>query len=101
MPKGKSVVTPRSHCGNCGKTIPWYDNIPIATYILRKGRCRFCNAKFSPRYMIVEFFMGILFALAYFYLGFSWSLVEAIIFIFPLVIPSICFWFWAAGGKNK
>ncbi|MFN8944070.1 MAG: prepilin peptidase [Pseudobdellovibrionaceae bacterium] len=88
MPQGKSVVTPRSHCGSCGKTIPWYDNIPVATYLIRMGKCRFCKAKFSPRYMLVEILMGVLFALAYFYFGFSWFLIESLIFIFPLVICS-------------
>lgn len=88
MPQGKSVVRPRSHCGSCGKMIPWYDNIPIASYIIRMGRCRFCQARFSPRYMFVEILTGVLFALAYFYFGFSWFLLEALIFIFPLVICS-------------
>ena len=54
LPKGKSIVFPPSHCPACGKNILWYDNIPILSYILLRGRCRSCRTKISPRYLIVE-----------------------------------------------
>jgi len=55
MPKGESVVWPRSHCPHCKKKIPGYDNIPFISYLLLKGKCRFCKGKISLRYPVVEF----------------------------------------------
>ena len=54
LPKGKSIVTPPSHCPKCGKPINWYDNIPLLSYIVLKGRCRSCREPISPGYFIVE-----------------------------------------------
>src|SRR3989338_8792724 len=54
IPKGKSVVRPRSYCPNCGKALSWYDNIPILSYLVLKGRCRSCKSKISFRYFVVE-----------------------------------------------
>jgi len=54
LPNEKSIVTPRSHCVHCKKTIPWYDNIPFVSFLLLKGKCRFCGQKISPRYLFVE-----------------------------------------------
>lgn len=63
MPDSKSVVTPRSHCPNCKHLISWYDNIPVLSFLLLKGRCRFCNNKISIRYMIVEVLTSAIFVL--------------------------------------
>lgn len=54
MPQGKSIVWPGSHCPACEKKIPWHDNIPFISWLLLRGRCRFCKAKISARYIIVE-----------------------------------------------
>lgn len=86
LPKEESVVKPRSHCYSCKKTIPWYDNIPILSWFLLRGKCRQCGAKFSFRYPLVEILMASLFALSYHYAGLSWSLVEYLLFVFGLVI---------------
>lgn len=53
IPKGESVAHPRSHC-SCGKRIAWYDNIPIASWFILRGRARCCGARFSFRYPFVE-----------------------------------------------
>jgi leader peptidase (prepilin peptidase)/N-methyltransferase len=65
FPKGRSVVTPGSHCGACSAPVSWYDNIPILSYFVLRGRCRTCGASFSPRYAGVEALTGALFALAW------------------------------------
>lgn len=88
LPEGGNIAFPRSHCPNCKHLIPWYYNIPVLSFIFLKGRCGFCSEKISWRYPIVEFLMGVLFALLYFYFGPSWSLLEYSYFIFALVVCS-------------
>jgi len=64
IPKEESVVTPRSHCG-CGKLIAWYDNIPILSWLILRGRARCCGRPFSFRYPAIEFLTGALFLLCW------------------------------------
>ena len=54
LPEGRSVVRPRSYCPACGRTIPWYENIPVISFILLGGRCSGCGAPISIRYAVVE-----------------------------------------------
>ncbi len=60
-PRGRSVVKPRSHCVRCRKPIAWYDNIPLVSYVLLRGRCRHCGRRISIRYPVVEAISGLLF----------------------------------------
>jgi leader peptidase (prepilin peptidase)/N-methyltransferase len=60
LPKGESLMRPPSRCMACGTPIRFYDNIPIFSYLIRRGRCRACGARFSPRYMLVEQLMGLI-----------------------------------------
>jgi len=64
-PRGRSIVRPGSHCMSCGKPVRWYDNIPLLSWLLLRGRCRDCGAEFSPRYLLVEAATGILFVAAW------------------------------------
>ncbi|HEY2466601.1 MAG TPA: prepilin peptidase [Terracidiphilus sp.] len=59
-PEGEGVVQPRSHCRNCGRTLSWWENIPVASWIVLRGQCRTCNAKISWRYPLVELSVGAL-----------------------------------------
>jgi leader peptidase (prepilin peptidase)/N-methyltransferase len=65
LPRDLSVVSPRSMCPNCGEAIAFYDNIPVLSWIILRGRCRNCKVPISPRYAIVELLTGILFVLAW------------------------------------
>jgi len=67
--KGESVLKGRSKCPYCQKTIFWYDNIPILSYIFLGGRCRNCRKKISIRYPLIELFSGVLFVLCISLLG--------------------------------
>ena len=58
-----SVVAPRSFCPGCGEPIAWYDNIPVVSYILLRGRCRRCQQFINLRYPAVELLTSLVFAL--------------------------------------
>jgi leader peptidase (prepilin peptidase)/N-methyltransferase len=62
LPEGLSIISPGSHCTTCKHRIPWYDNIPVFSWFILRGRCRHCGAAFSVRYAVVEFITGFLFA---------------------------------------
>jgi leader peptidase (prepilin peptidase)/N-methyltransferase len=59
-PAGESVVKPRSHCRSCGRTLAWWENIPLLSWLVLRGRCRTCRAKISWRYPLVELAIGVL-----------------------------------------
>jgi len=65
IPAEESLVRPVSHCRSCGEAIRWYDNVPILSYLLLRGRCRRCGARFSPRYLLVELLVAGLAVLLY------------------------------------
>lgn len=62
VPRGISVVTPASACSSCGQPIRPWDNIPVVSWLILRGRCRTCQAPFSVRYAVVELFTGLSFA---------------------------------------
>ena len=72
LPKGQSVIHPRSRCPHCGQPIAAYDNIPLISYLLLRGQCRACQAPISTLYPVVEGMTGLALALAY--LQFGWTL---------------------------
>jgi leader peptidase (prepilin peptidase)/N-methyltransferase len=71
VPLGKSIIAPGSHCRLCSTPILPWDNIPLLSYSLLKGRCRNCNGSISLRYPIVELVSGILYLMLWIKLGFS------------------------------
>jgi leader peptidase (prepilin peptidase)/N-methyltransferase len=70
---GLSIVSPpRSICPACQHTIAWYDNVPVVSFAVLRGRCRHCGAAISPRYPAVEVLTGLLFFASVFTYGISW-----------------------------
>jgi len=60
LPAGESIVSPRSRCPGCATPIAWYDNVPIVSYLLLRGRCRRCGEPIALRYLLVELLGGLL-----------------------------------------
>ena len=88
MPKGESVVWPRSHCPKCKKRIPGYDNIPFISFILLKGRCRICKSKISLRYPLVELLTASIFLLFFMRYGLSYDFFFYIVLSCALIIAT-------------
>jgi len=63
LPAHQSIVKPRSHCMACGHAIRWYDNVPVLSWMMLRGRCRDCKARISWRYPAVELAVGVWFAI--------------------------------------
>lgn len=75
LPRGLSVVAPRSACPQCHTPIAGYDNIPVLSWLILGGHCRHCRTRITPRYAVVEFVCGLLFLLS---LLLSHSMVDAV-----------------------
>jgi len=60
LPRGESIIRPRSRCPHCLSRIAWYDNIPLLSFVLLRGRCRVCGEPISWRYPVVEILSGLL-----------------------------------------
>src|SRR5215472_8128727 len=65
LPRELSVVSPRSFCPQCNTPIAAYDNIPLLSWLILRGKCRNCGTRISPRYAIVELLTGLFFVLSY------------------------------------
>jgi leader peptidase (prepilin peptidase) / N-methyltransferase len=88
LPAGESVVRPRSKCPKCGHQLPWYENIPVISWVALRGKCSSCKAPISPRYVLVELLTATLFLAAAEHFGWDWPLVRALTFL-VLLVPLI------------
>jgi len=82
MPRELSVVHPRSQCPKCHAAIHFYDNIPVLSWFILRGRCRNCQTRISPRYMAVELVTGLLFLVCYAHFGFTLATLKCCTFGF-------------------
>jgi len=85
LPRGLSVVWPGSACPACRAPIAWYDNLPVLSWLLLRGRCRACRERISPRYLLVELLTGLLFLACYAGFGWTFSSLKFCAFAFLLV----------------
>jgi len=86
LPKGESVIRPGSRCTACGRSIRWYDNIPVISFLLLGGRCRGCGGRISWRYPAVEALTGALFLLAMLRFGLGVRTIFLLAFLCGLVV---------------
>jgi leader peptidase (prepilin peptidase)/N-methyltransferase len=85
LPLDLSVVTPRSACPRCKQLIAFYDNLPVVSWLLLRGRCRSCKARISPRYLFVELLTAALFLGCYAYCGLTLAALKYCAFGFLLL----------------
>lgn len=86
IPLEQSIAFPPSHCMNCGKRLKWYDMFPIISWLILKGKCRFCKSKISYRYPLVEFATGIIYLCIYLKYGFAFDLLKYLIFSSLIIV---------------
>ena len=92
IPRGMSIVSPPSSCPHCGAKIKWYDNIPIVSYLLLRGKCRHCGGRISPRYPLVEAFTGLLAVLCRLRFEDIFSSLIFFVFFSILLVASLIDW---------
>ena len=80
LPAGGSLIRPGSRCPGCGDPIRWYDNVPLLSYVVLRGRCRACRTTISPRYPATELLTGLLFVACVARFGFSGEAAAAALF---------------------
>jgi len=85
LPRGLSPVRPRSGCPNCGHMLAWYENVPVVSYLVLRGRCRKCRVAISPMYPIIEAITGAVFLAAYLWYGPSALLIVRLIFAWAMI----------------
>ena len=78
LSNGESIVKPGSHCTICNHPLKWYDLFPIISFIILKGKCRYCHKKLDNTYLIIEIIGGLLFGLSYCLYGFSYELIATL-----------------------
>ena len=85
LPRGLSVVAPRSACPKCKQPIAFYDNLPVLSWLILGGRCRHCKTKITPRYLLIELLTGLLFLACYWYFGLTLATLKYCVFGFLLL----------------
>jgi len=88
IPRNESIVRPGSHCPQCSKPISFYDNIPVISYILLKGKCRYCGQPILLQYPIVELATGLFYLALYLFYGFQPITIVYMILCTLLIIIS-------------
>jgi leader peptidase (prepilin peptidase)/N-methyltransferase len=85
LPRGKSVITPRSACPHCGDPIPLHHNLPVLSWLVLRGKCRACQQPISPRYLVIEVLTGLLFLGCYAHFGLTLAALKCAVLGFLLL----------------
>lgn len=80
-PEEQSVVSPPSHCPRCGEAVRWYDNIPVVSWLVLRGRCRWCRGPISIQYPLVELATGLMWAGVFAAHGPTWEAARGALFL--------------------
>lgn len=85
LPRRESIAFPASHCPACGRSLAWFENVPVLAYVALGGRCRSCRAVIGLRYPLVELTTGALFVVHYSQLGLEPLLVPRLVLASAMV----------------
>jgi leader peptidase (prepilin peptidase)/N-methyltransferase len=86
LPRELSIARPRrSFCPNCKQQIPFYDNIPLISWLVLGGRCRYCRESISPRYLLIEVLTGLVFVACYWQFGMTLAMLKYCVLAFLLL----------------
>jgi len=88
VPRNRSLVSPGAACMSCEQEIAWYDNVPLVSYLVLRGRCRWCGTRIPLRYPAVELVAALLFAACFWKFGLSGSALVGAFFCLTLVAIS-------------
>ncbi len=88
VPREESIVRPPSHCPRCGYQLRWYENVPVFSWLLLRGKCSSCKAPISPRYLAVELLTCVLFLACLRQFGWTMQLTQALVFV-TLLVPLV------------
>ncbi len=89
LPRNISIIFPSSFCPHCKRKIKWYDNIPLISFIVLKGKCRYCGEKISIQYPLVELASGLLAVISLYKWGLSLEAVIMYFFFSSLLVMSL------------
>ena len=86
LPRHESLIWPGSHCTACGRGLSWFENVPLLSYLVLRGRCRSCGAPISSVYPLVELVTPALFVMQYWQLGWQPLLLVRLVFSCAMVV---------------
>ena len=89
LPKEMSIVRPRSSCPSCNRTIAWYDNIPVLSYLFLQGKCRHCGTGISFRYPLIEGITGLISWLVFYRFGLGLAYFVYFFYAASLLVVSV------------
>ncbi len=89
VPKNISIIKPNSFCQHCMENIAWYDNIPVISFIMLRGKCRHCKKNISIMYPLVEIITALLFVVLYLKFGLSLMFLKYVVFMFLVLTVSL------------
>ena len=89
LPRGESVIGPRSCCPECGRPVAWRDNVPLVGYLLLRGRCRACGVRITPLYPAIELLTPLLFVALYDEIGWQPLLPVRMAFACALLVLGV------------
>jgi leader peptidase (prepilin peptidase)/N-methyltransferase len=86
LPRHESIVRPASHCTRCGRTLAWFENVPVASWVLLQGRCRTCGEAIGIMYPLVELAAAAVFAAGYAIYGLTPLLAVRLLFASAMIV---------------
>ena len=86
LPRRESLVLPASHCPACGRSLRWFENVPVVSYVVLRGRCRTCGVRISPVYPLIELAAAVVALVWYVQFGLSLLFLSRLVFACALLV---------------